>query len=161
MKLMNTLYFQFEADFVEDDVRCIPMVVRFKLDACGIKLKLKEWSNMNVDERNRLAETPCQSSQEIKIYRTFVQDVVRNRCHQEATPLAIDHDPLWAQLNTVPKLLQDKIAEFNIHIPLDHWKGLNTLQRFALIKLCAGGHEHKNLLKALDEFQLAGEYVSA
>lgn len=161
MTAIDTLYFQFEEDFVEDGVRCIPMIVRFKLDACGIKLKLKEWSNLNVEERNRLAETPCHSSQEIKMYRIFVQDLVRNRCHHEATPLTIDHDPLWAQMDTVPILLQDKISEFNIHISLNHWKALNTLQRFALIKLCAGGHEHKNLLKALDEFHLAGEHVSA
>ena len=155
------LYFQFEADFVEDEVRCIPMIVRFKLDTCGIKLKLNEWSKMNIEERNRLAETPCHGSEEIDRYRTFVQLVVRNRCHQEATPLAIDHDPVWAQLNKIPKLLQDKIAEFNIQISLDHWKALKTLQRFALIKLSAGGHEHKNLLKALEEFQLAGEHMTA
>lgn len=158
---MDTLYFKFEEDFVEDGVRCIPMIVRYKLDACGIKLKLNEWSKMNLEDRNMLAETPCHSSEEIKTYRTLVLDVVRNRCHQEATPLAIDHDPLWAQLNNVPKLLQDKIAEFNIQISLEHWKTLKTLQRFTLIKLSAGGHEHKNLLKALEEFQVAGEHVSA
>ncbi|WP_353849846.1 nitrate reductase associated protein, partial [Hydrotalea sp.] len=29
-------YFQFEEDFVEENVRCIPMIVRFKMDAVGI-----------------------------------------------------------------------------------------------------------------------------
>jgi len=31
-------YFKFEEDFIEEDVRCIPMIVRFKMDLAGIKL---------------------------------------------------------------------------------------------------------------------------
>lgn len=158
---MDTLYFKFEEDFVEDDVRCIPMIVRFKLDTCGIKLKLAEWSKMDVEDRNELAEKWCQSSEEIMAYRTFVQYLVRVRCHQEATPLAIDQDPTWAQLYEVPQLLQDKIAEFNTSISLRQWKALKPLQRFALIKLSAGGHEHKNLYEALCEFHLAGNRILA
>ncbi|MEO6674638.1 MAG: nitrate reductase associated protein, partial [Ginsengibacter sp.] len=45
--------FKFEEDFVEEGVRCIPMVVRFKLDACGIKLKLSEWSTLIFEERKQ------------------------------------------------------------------------------------------------------------
>ena len=37
-------YFNFEEDFVEKNIRCIPMIVRFKMDKAGIKLKLAEWS---------------------------------------------------------------------------------------------------------------------
>lgn len=33
------LYFQFEADFIQT-LRCIPLSVRYKLDTCGVKLKL-------------------------------------------------------------------------------------------------------------------------
>ena len=47
------VYFNFEEDFVENNVRCIPMIVRFKLDACGIKLKLSEWSKMVIEERKK------------------------------------------------------------------------------------------------------------
>ncbi|MBA4055660.1 MAG: nitrate reductase associated protein [Marivirga sp.] len=156
---MNTLYFKFEEDFVDDDVRCIPMIVRFKLDACGIKLKLAEWSKMTVEERNKLAESSCDTSEEVKTYGRFVQHLVRAHSNQEATSLAIDPAPAWAQLHEVPQVLQGKIAEFNISISLRQWKMLRPLQRFALIKLSAGGHEHKNLYKALHEFQLAGEHV--
>ena len=43
-------YFYFEEDFVVDNVRCIPMIIRFKMDAAGIKLRLSEWSRFSVDE---------------------------------------------------------------------------------------------------------------
>ena len=59
-QVITTLaYFQFEKDFMEDGIRCIPMMVRFKLDACGIKLKLKEWSKFSPDEKNMLCEMDC------------------------------------------------------------------------------------------------------
>ena len=35
--------FDFEADFAHG-LRCIPMVVRLKLDRCLIRLSLKQWS---------------------------------------------------------------------------------------------------------------------
>jgi len=34
------------------------------------------------------------------------------------------------------------------------WKNLNSLQRFALIKLTRGGHENENFIPALREFGL-------
>ena len=43
-KLKGIEYFDFEEDFVEKNIRCIPMIVRFKMDEAGIKLKLSEWS---------------------------------------------------------------------------------------------------------------------
>ncbi len=42
MNTVNSL-FQFEADFVAS-LRCIPIQVRYKLDTCGIKLKLVQES---------------------------------------------------------------------------------------------------------------------
>ncbi len=33
-------YFHFEEEFMENNMRCIPMIIRFKMDMAGIKLKL-------------------------------------------------------------------------------------------------------------------------
>ncbi|MGA9379085.1 MAG: nitrate reductase associated protein, partial [Phormidium sp.] len=56
--MTNTKIFQFEADFV-NNLRCIPMVVRYKLDTCGIKLKLSHWNHFNLAEREALVDLPC------------------------------------------------------------------------------------------------------
>jgi hypothetical protein len=37
--------FDFERDFA-GSLRCIPMIVRFKLDQCGVKLSLRQWSQL-------------------------------------------------------------------------------------------------------------------
>ena len=152
---MKIQYFKFEEDFVEDNVRCIPMIVRFKLDACGIKLKLAEWSKMTTDQRNLLATLPCGTPIEVAAYREYLRELVKAITNEVATDLKVDHNPQWAQLAEVPGILVEKVKELNLSLTLAQWKGLDTLQRFALLKLSGANHENKNFPKALREFNLA------
>jgi len=152
---MAVEYFKFEEDFIEESVRCIPMIVRFKLDTCGIKLKLMEWSKMTVTERSNLAEYPCQTRNEVQTYRRYLQQIVRIRAGQDATDLEIDNNPLWATQTEVPWLFLEKLKELNLSVSLHQWQRLSALQRFALLKLCSPGHENKNFPRALKEFNLA------
>jgi len=148
------VYFKFEEDFVEDNVRCIPMFVRFKLDACGIKLKLSEWSKMTIEERNVLAETACTNSHDTLQYRTYLQKIILTRTGAAATDLPVDQNPAWAIKSILPVVLKEKLQEFNCQLTLQQWRGLNNLQRFVLLKLCRPGHENKNFPKAMKEFGL-------
>jgi hypothetical protein len=147
-------YFSFEQDFVEENVRCIPMIVRFKLDACGIKLKLTEWAKMTVGERIALAESPCDTREEITLYKNYLQQLVLEHSGQEATELKIDESPLWAMLAEVPRLFLEKLKYYNVSVSVSQWQRLSTLQRFALLKLSSASHESKNFLKALRDFDL-------
>ena len=152
---MKVQYFKFEEDFVEDNVRCIPMIVRFKLDACGIKLKLAEWSKFAANQRMALAHLPCEATVEIAAYRKYLQRLIKSVTNENATDLKVDHNPQWAQLSEVPIILREKLKELNLSLSLAQWKGLTSLQRFALLKLSAANHENKNFPKAMREFNLA------
>jgi hypothetical protein len=156
---MNTLirenYFQFEEDFVEDNVRCIPMIVRFKLDACGIKLKLKEWSKMSADEREFLAIAACNTPAEITKYKEYLIDLIFERTGNEATEIPVFDSPVWSREDDIPFPILEKLQEFNWKISLDRWVGLSDLQRFALLKLSYPGHENANFPVAVKEFGLA------
>jgi hypothetical protein len=152
---MNIQYFKFEEDFIEDDVRCIPMIVRFKLDACGIKLKLKEWSRMSTEQRAILADLPCETIFETTSYRVYLRQIIKSITNENATDLKVDHNPQWAQLHEVPMILMEKVKELNLSLSLAQWKGLSTLERFALLKLSSASHENKNFPKAMREFNLA------
>lgn len=147
-------YFAFEEDFVEDNVRCIPMIVRYKLDACLVKLKLAEWSRMTVEERSLLAVLPCETETAIEDYRNFVCDTVQLRTGQDATPLlpAAAYTP--ARLQNMPAILCEKLEQLRYAISTAQWYGLSILQRFALVKLSASAHEQKNFPRALREFNL-------
>lgn len=147
-------FFQFESDFAADDIRCIPMIVRFKLDACGIKLKLAEWSRMTPDERAYLAEAACETVAEVRGYREALCDLIARRTGNTPTTLPVDDDPAWAMKGEIPVPVREKLSEMAVSLSVESWQRLTDLQRFALVKLSRPGHENRNFPKALREFGL-------
>jgi hypothetical protein len=150
-EIIHPFFFDFESDFVES-LRCIPMIVRYKLDTCGIKLKLPEWVKISVAEKKQLAYLPCYTLLEIQRYANYVESLVWKYTDHAASPLPMVDDN-WNNLSQIPNEITEKSLEW--HCPaltLKQWIGLDTLQRFALVKLSRSGHEGKNLPKALREF---------
>jgi len=147
-------WFKFEEDFIEDNVRCIPMIVRFKLDACGIKLKLSEWSKFTVQERNALVNKPCTHEDDIAAYRKYLQWLVLKTTGIPATDLPVEEFPAWADLDNIHDKLLQKAGNLGVHLTMQAWRRLTNLQRFALVKLSRQSHESKNLPVALKEFGL-------
>jgi hypothetical protein len=144
-------YFRFEEDFVEEGIRCIPMIVRFKLDRCGIKLRLAEWSRMNESERQHLAEQPCESEGDVTVYRSWLQMTVYKRTRNHATDLVVDISPPWMS-DRIPSSIVEKIRELGLSLTDSQWNSLTDLQKFALVKLSRPGHENHNFPIALKEF---------
>jgi hypothetical protein len=149
---MKNQFFRFEDDFIEAGVRCIPMIVRFKLDACGIKLKLKEWSMMTPEERTCLADSPCRTETEVLKYRDRLYELVVQRTGDVPTLIPVEKDPAWARIDEIPSAIKEKLEGLRITCSPAQWQALSDLQRFALLKLSYSGHEHKNFSRALAEF---------
>lgn len=145
-------FFEFEADFV-DSLRCIPMQVRCKLDTCGIKLKLSDWSHLTKADREALVELPWSTESEIQAYREYLQNLILQRSGTSAAELPIEPHPAWLDTN-IPINLQEKAKEFGVTLSSQQWAELTPLQRFALIKLSRPSHENQNFPKALQEFHL-------
>jgi hypothetical protein len=146
-------FFEFESDFVES-LRCIPMQVRFKLDTCGVKLKLHHWHQFESGDRAQLVELPCETDAEIAYYRTFLHHLVQQRTGSIASDLPIDPAPPWLNADQIPATVQEKAEEFGAKLTLDQWSTLSPLKRFALIKLSRSTHENRNFSPALTEFNL-------
>ena len=146
-------FLNFEADFIES-LRCIPMIVRMKLDTCGVKLKLVHWNQFSTEEKQRLVSVSCSTAQEIEEYQAFVQNLVVNHTGKLAGTLTVDPNPAWLNQNQIPSSLLIKLEECNQNISLEQWSNLSHLQRFALIKLSRPSHENRNFLPALKEFNL-------
>jgi hypothetical protein len=155
-------FFQFEADFVAS-LRCIPMQVRFKLDTCGVKLKLHQWSCFDAGDRTALVDRPCTTAAEIQDYHDWLHGLILARSGETATDLPIESDPDWLNEAAIPEsiLIKTKSVaqtlEPSLELPLEisQWAILSPLQRFALIKLSRSNHENLNFLPALQEFGLA------
>ena len=150
---MSENYFEFEQDFVES-LRCIPMIVRYKLDTCGVKLKLSHWHQFNHSIRQDLVNKPCGKSEEIQSYRLWLHQLVIDYTNAPAKDLVVEQNPPRMDETKIPEIVQEKAQEVGIKIKLDQWKNLTPLQRFVLIKLSRSSHENKNFLPAVEEFKL-------
>ena len=139
---------------MKDSIRCIPMITRFKLDACGIKLKLSEWNQFTLAERTSITTLPAKTEAEILNYRKHVQQLVKGYTGEDTTELVVEKNPAWSLLDQVQESLLEKLKEFKWNISIQQWQGLSDLQRFVLLKLSRPSHENKNFPKAMKEFGL-------
>lgn len=149
-----TYFFQFEDDFVAS-LRCIPMIVRYKLDNCGVKLKLAHWNQFPQTERQTLVEQPITTPAEIQSYRNLLQQLAEKYTDIPLKDLPVEENPAWLNTETIPETVHHKAEEIGIQLPLEQWQNLTPIQRFALIKLSRPSHENNNFLPALKEFNLA------
>ena len=148
-----TTFFDFEQDFIAS-LRCIPMIVRYKLDTSGVKLKLDHWHSFNAEEKELLVNLPCETDTEISKYHDRLQALVKEKTGKYAKELEIDPHPAWKNTQDIPSNLREKAQEFDLKLTIEQWQKLDNLQRFVLIKLSRPSHENKNFLPALKEFGL-------
>jgi hypothetical protein len=151
MVLHPSAFFKFESDFV-DSLRCIPMIVRFKLDTCGIKLKLDQWNRFTEGDRLQLVQFPCETPQEIATYRKHVSDLVFQYTQTPASEMPVEQHPPWLDGESILAIVKEKAIAVGAEISPTQWRLLEPIQRFALIKLSRSSHENRNFLPALQEF---------
>lgn len=152
---MHSGEFQFERDFMEDGIRCIPMAARLRLDLCGIKLRLSEWSKMTDGEKMKVAMWPYDVHGAMEECREYLKALVLERTGKEATVLLDSSSWQWGDTSRVPEAVEVKMAEFNWTLSLREWRAFTEIQRFALVKLTRPGHENRNFPKAVTEFRRA------
>jgi hypothetical protein len=156
--VQEIVVFEFEKEFVEDRIRCIPMMVRYKLDITGIKLSLAQWSSIAPEERFQLATLPCDNPLELDRYETYLHSLLQRHGLGKAERLhGKDILPFFG--GEVFDLVNSRAVELGKRIEPEQWKNLTLLQRFALSKLIRPGHESKNFIPALLEFGLFDQTV--
>jgi hypothetical protein len=150
----DTALFAFENDFVVT-LRCVPMAVRFKLDACGIKLTLRQWSRFTRDDRQALLLAPCRSPREVEAYRERLVNLIAVRTGDVAKLLPSEGLVPWEESEATPAQVLTFAHSRNVQPPSDaDWRRLTVLQRFVLLKLSRDNHDNVNFVPALREFGL-------
>jgi hypothetical protein len=150
----DSVFFGFEAEFV-DSLRCIPMAVRLRLDATGVKLKLNEWSKLGQADRLALAKTPCRGPAELLAYGEALCRLVEKTSGARPSMLPELPEAVWEDPSRVPAQVTGQSRALGLDLPQPSWAALHPLQRFALTKLSRPGHENRNFLPAMKEFGLA------
>lgn len=148
---MDIKFFAFEAEHVQA-LRSVPMIVRFKLDHCGIKLPIKTWGGLGVGLRARLVVMPIGTPDEIARYRDFVRDAIEDIGHPVMTA-EVEPMPLWMDARQLPEAVAVRARGLDLEdAARDCWHQLDELQRFTLVRLTRRGHETRHFGTALREF---------
>lgn len=147
--------FDFEMDFA-GTLRCIPMVVRFKLDQCGVKLSLRQWSRFSRDERTELVQRDCSTAENVRSYAEYLCGLIESKAADKPVRLDPVSAAQWEEAGAVPVRLVVYARQLGLAPPsLQQWRALTPLRRFALFKLTRPGHDNDNFVPAMREFGLA------
>jgi hypothetical protein len=146
--------FAFEEDF-SHSLRCIPMAIRFKLDQCGVKLSLRQWSQFLKEDRALLLKASCQTAPEIVAYTETLVHLIGARSDEPPRFMPPERGLEWAEIAVVPTAIHEQARTLGISPPsVDQWAGLTVLPRFVLLKLTRPGHDNENFVPAMIEFGL-------
>ena len=146
-------FLAFESE-LERSLKCIPMAVRLKLDQCGIKLSLSDWNQFPEGNRRNLLQARCDEPRQVTRYREALCRLIQVTLGGDPQLIAVPEIPPWDDA-VIPTQVTDKFTQMGVNLPTPtQWRALNTLQRFALVKLTRSAHENHNLIPALREFGL-------
>ena len=138
---------------LERTLAYIPICVRLKLDLCGLKISLAQWSGLPLAVREIVFEVNCETDPEIERLRRYLEYIVDAFGLGPLDSIRCDRET-WSIRSRVPSTV---LAAIDAHglapISAGGWAGLSDLQRFTLIKLTRQGHT-RNLSAALEEFGL-------
>lgn len=154
IKNSGPIVFGFETDFT-DNLRCIPMAVRFKLDLARIKLSLRQWSRFPHSDRQWLLGQPYDTHGEVAIYREALTALIAQRTGEAAKAIDAGEGVDWKASRLVPHVVTTQARSKGVMAPTgDQWAKLTDLQRFAILKLTRAGHDNENFVAAMIEFGL-------
>ena len=146
--------FQFEQDKYYA-LRRFPMAMRIKLDLCGYKLSIRDWSKLSRADRETLAAMPYDTTPQLDTFRERVKELVVAIQGDSTETQPCDRPALWENIDEVPALTRELIAAQDIIPPTPvQWAALSLLQRYTLVKLTREGAKNEKLPAALREFGL-------
>ncbi len=147
--------FRFEIESSEN-LRFIPLVVRFNLDRFGRRITLDEWQRLPQSDRELLARFPVENDPAIEPnFDQALGEMLRTHAGNKPDTFEPDTDPVWAHADAVPETVIRQSSLCGINSPsLGRWSELVPFQRYALAKLSRKNEVNHDFVPAMREFGL-------
>jgi hypothetical protein len=147
------MLFAFETDLYES-LRCIPMAVRYKLDRVGIKVSLRAWNQLPVEQRRELFHAwPAETEVERRALRGTLRRWLEAVSDEPLRRVTLAEPPPWEETARLNPAVAEQAARCRPPLTVEEWAALERLERFALVKLAAAKHERGRFRLALAEFR--------
>lgn len=148
MNAPDICLFGFEIDY-SDDLRFIPIGMRYRLDLAGLKVGLEAWLLIPVPERFCLLGMPMANESEIAAFR---ERLMRSMADRLPTSIACADPAEWAIGLPPPQSVREACESAGMPLEDALWVRLQDLQRYALKKLSLSSRQPEAFGKALREF---------
>lgn len=151
---MDYFLFQFEQDKYYP-LRRFPMVMRLKLDLCGIKMSISDWAKFSRPDREALAAMPYETQEQLDACRLRMKELIAAIDGESTETDPVARPAPWEITTVMPESVGRHIASLGIAPPtLAQWAALSNLQRYALVKQTREGAKNEKLPAILKEFGL-------
>lgn len=145
--------FQFEADLAPT-LHCIPMAVRYKLDRLGLKVSLKAWNRLSLEQRRELLEQGSVDTPEAEAaLRAVVTEWLEPLWDDACRTFALEPTPPWNCTDRLPEAVAELGGQAEPPLSVPEWVSFTVLERVALVKLAASQHERGRFATALAEIR--------
>ncbi len=131
---------------------CLPLAARHKLDMIGIKVSIKQWLALEMNERRTLCEMPAESEQERRTLSEFVCGLILQRCGERPAALSLEQQASVIPPSQPPTSIAEQASALGYELDLTRWKKLDNDQRYALLKFGGDDRRQAKFAAALKEF---------
>ncbi len=148
--------FGFEVES-SDNLRFIPLAVRFNMDRFSKRISLEQWQMLPYDDRVLLARFPLDDEAGLeKNFDLALDEMLKTHANAEPERVELDADPVWAHADAVPETVIRQSSLCGVSAPsLSKWAKLDRFQRYALAKLSRNTDKiNQDFLPAMREFGL-------
>jgi hypothetical protein len=150
------LMFNFEVESSEN-LKFIPMVVRFNLDRFGLRISLDQWQMLPLEDRALLARFPVDEDNAIEPnFDHALFEMLRTHANVEPEWFTPEDNPAWRDTAAVPETIQNQATLANLGAPsVEQWAKLDPFRRYVLAKLSRKATSNHDFVPAMKEFGLA------
>jgi len=149
--------YDYEAEFYPSLSR-LPLDLRRKLDISGIKLSLKDWLAISLEERTVLCHLPCDYDEERHAFANYLDFLARKylgKPTEKTVPMNIGS---WSEA-TVPGAVAKRSAAKGHAVTPIEWRRWQTHHRYALYKTATSTNQPDAFEHVLRQLrQLATHY---
>ena len=131
---------------------CLPLAARHKLDIIGIKVSIKQWLALEMNERHTLCEMPADSEQERRTLSEFICRLIAQRCGEQPAALSPEQQASVIPPSQPPTGIAEQASALGYDLDTVGWKTLDNDQRYALLKFGGDDRRRAKFAAALKEF---------
>jgi len=141
--------FKFEGNIAEE-LDCVPMAVRRKLDRVGLKISLKQWQQLPRIDRLAICHLPANLEEERDVLGQFIRESL-GRIDGQPGILPLEAQEQAEPPPNPPEDLVQRAEALGFSLNGAAWTRLDPDERYALTKLGSGQEASHNLAAALKE----------